>query len=119
MRNRPPKGRPGRGGVSPTASTLRRRRRRPGAGATLGHERIELGLVLGHAQTAKEVVKLALLLFEAPQRLLAVFVEGAISARTRRRLPPRSGLTAGMPTVHCTAFPTAHSSAPDDEGQGR
>src|SRR5215470_613395 len=78
-------GRPGDGpratANSQEASALRRRRCRwLGARATLSHERIELGLVLGHAQTAEEVVKLPLLLFEAPQRFLAVFVEGAIAA---------------------------------------
>ena len=45
------------------------------AAATLGHELVELGLVLGHAQSAEEVLKITLLLFEPAQCLGAIFIE--------------------------------------------
>ena len=43
--------------------------------AALGHELVELGLVLGHAQSAEEVLKITLLLFEPSQCLGAIFIE--------------------------------------------
>ena len=49
----------------------------------LRHELVELFLVLGVAQAIEEIAEFGLLLFEAPQRFHAVFVEGAIAARGR------------------------------------
>src|SRR5262245_20757849 len=107
-------------------SALRRRRmdvgRRVAARAPVGHELIELGLVLSHPQTGEEIAKLALLLFKTPQGFLAVFVEGALAARAHRRLPPRSctrcAIRSVLPTADAVMLPAAHSSTPDDEGQG-
>src|SRR5581483_3635499 len=55
--------------------------RRGGGAPTLGHELVELGLVLGVAQPLEEGLKLLGLLLEPPQRLLAILVEGAIAGR--------------------------------------
>ena len=66
------------------ASALRlgfRAGRTGAAAAAIGHELIELGLVLGVAQALQEFPELALLLFEPAQRLGAIFVERPISAR--------------------------------------
>src|SRR5579863_6705638 len=66
---------------------LRRRRRlawRTGLERTLaarGHELIELAAVLGEAQPLEELLELALLVFEPLQRLRAIVIEGAITAR--------------------------------------
>src|SRR5262249_39978612 len=65
-------------------SALRRRSLRRLAVATLGHELIELLLVLREAQPLEEVTEFALLLFEPAQRLAAIRVEGVIAARTGR-----------------------------------
>src|SRR5204862_6427729 len=82
------------------------------------HELVELLLVLRHSQTAQEVLKLALLLFEATQSFGPIIIEGLI-ARARRS-PPRSGsahfIHAAGPTAH---FPRTHPSAPDQKGQDR
>src|SRR6266536_2539817 len=60
---------------------------RPGrpavAAAALGHELVELGLVLGVAQALQELLELTLLLFEPPQGLGAIFVERPVAARAR------------------------------------
>jgi len=48
--------------------------------AMLRHEEIELFLVLGVAQPIEEFTKLLLLFLEPPQRLHAVFIEGAVAA---------------------------------------
>src|SRR5207248_8273966 len=53
------------------------------AGAMLRHEEIELFLVLGMTQPIEEFAKLLLLFLEPPQRLHAVFIEGAVAARRR------------------------------------
>ena len=53
-------------------------RRRGRARAVLGHELVELFLVLGVAQPIEEILEFGLLLFEALQGLDAVSVEGAI-----------------------------------------
>src|SRR5262245_54871789 len=95
-------GRPDRFAGRTPASALRRGRR-IGARASLRHELVELGLVLRRAQADEELLKLALLLFEAPQGLLAIVVEDLVAARSRRRLPPGSGL---VHAVHA-AIPTA------------
>jgi len=59
--------------------TLRRLRRDVVAATPVGHELVELGLVLGFAQTPQEVLELALLVFEPAQRLSAIFVERAVA----------------------------------------
>jgi hypothetical protein len=41
----------------------------------LGHELVEFGLVLGHAQAAEEVLEITLLLFEPAQRLGPILIE--------------------------------------------
>src|SRR5580693_8362668 len=64
-----------------SSGLLRRRRRRLRTVAPLGHELIELALVLGHTQALQEFTELPLLLLQSPQRLGAVFVESAIAAR--------------------------------------
>src|SRR5262245_36522227 len=48
--------------------------------ATLVHELVELGAVLGGAQAVEELLELALLLVEFAQGLLAIFVEGDVAA---------------------------------------
>src|SRR5271154_5013222 len=52
-----------------------------GAIPPLGHELIEFAAVPGEAQPRQEILELALLLFEALQRLLAIIVEGPVAAR--------------------------------------
>src|SRR6202453_2624404 len=52
-----------------------------GAIPPLGHELIEFGAVPGEAQPREEILELALLIFEALQRLLAIVVEGPVAAR--------------------------------------
>ncbi len=47
----------------------------------IGHELVELGLVLGFAQSRQEFLEFALLVFEPAQRLGAIFVEGAVAGR--------------------------------------
>src|SRR5690606_4245329 len=84
----------------------------------LGHELIELGLVLRVTQPLKEVEKFALLLLKPLQRLGAILVEGAIAAR---RAMPAGALAASplpalpVPPAAHAAMPTTHShaSAPD------
>src|SRR5690606_5707031 len=49
--------------------------------APLGHEGIELGLVLGEAKPLQERLELALLFFQSPQGVVAVFIEGRVAAR--------------------------------------
>src|SRR5436190_1257725 len=95
------------------ASALRGRRSgRAPMVAALGHELVELGLVLRHAQASQEFAELALLLFQALQGLGAIFVECPVAARTRRRLPPRPGSAHGVgacvPAAHAATFPATH-----------
>jgi hypothetical protein len=52
-----------------------------GTRAPLRHELIELGFVLRRPQANEKVLKFPLLLFEAVQGFLTIFVEGAIAAR--------------------------------------
>src|SRR5579862_6528747 len=72
----------------PSSSGLRRRVE---AAAAVGHELVEFRLVLRVTQALEKFEKLALLVFEPAQRLVAIFVERAVSAggRGRRaRAPP-------------------------------
>src|SRR5580704_9557530 len=56
-----------------------------GAIAPLGHELIELRAIPGEAQSGKEILELALLIFEPLQRLGAIVVEGAVAACRRTK----------------------------------
>src|SRR4051794_36995735 len=67
--------------MTSVASTLRLIVRRRRTGAVLGHEGVELFLVLGVAKAIEEVAEFDLLFFEPAQRVGAVFVEGAVAAR--------------------------------------
>ena len=62
-----------------------RRRRR--TIATLGHELVELGLVLGVPQAIEESLELALLFLETLQRLFAILIERAVAADTGSQDP--------------------------------
>src|SRR5690242_16824212 len=55
------------------------------AAAVLGHEGVELFLVLGVAQPGQEFLELALLFLEPAQRISPVFVESAVAARGRTK----------------------------------
>src|ERR1700730_12499704 len=102
--------------------------------AAFSHELVELGLVLGMPQAIEELAELALLLFESPQRLGAVLIEGMIATGARSTPPLATArahssahtihlllhtLHLAVPTVHTMVIPAAHSSAPNDEGQRR
>src|SRR5579885_1324531 len=121
--------RPHRLGGKPASSLVRRRLRR--MIAPLGHELVELGLVLGHAQAIEEVAELALLVLEPAQGLGAIFVEGPIAARGIMR-PRRAAahlrahpvhlalhaLHLVLPAVVAAVVITAsHASAPYREGE--
>src|SRR6185437_1898873 len=74
--------------------------------AALGHKLIELGFVLGEAQTIEELAEFALLFLKPPQRVGAIFVEGAVAARGRvtpRIAAPR--ITAFRIAAHFRAHP--------------
>src|SRR5262245_26505782 len=120
--------RPGGGGRLQDACerslAVRGGRRRRCSRTALGHERVELSLVLGNAEPFEEFAKLALLLFEPPQRLGPVFIERPIAARWR--LPPPVRGLAPVIVHHALAAspglassPTAHASTPYEIGQGR
>src|SRR3982074_562688 len=66
----------------------------------LGHELIELFLVLGVPQALQEFLKFGLLLLKAPQRFHAVFVEGAVAARGRAK-----AAEAEAAALHAIAHP--------------
>src|SRR5205807_8957147 len=51
------------------------------AAAAVGHELVELRLVLGLTQAVQKFEEIALLVFEATQGLAAVFVKGGVTAR--------------------------------------
>ena len=63
---------------------MRLRGLRLGPVAALGHELIELGLVLGEAQPVQELTELALLVFQPAQGLGAIFVEAGCRSRGPR-----------------------------------
>ena len=81
---------------------VRRRRTR----AVLRHELVELFLVLGVAQAVEEVAEFDLLFLEPAQRVGAVFVEGAVAARSAGRTESR-----GAPCGRASA-PSCPASAP-------
>src|SRR5262245_119183 len=92
----------------------------------LRHERVELFLVLGVAQAAQELLELLLFLLQTPQRLLAVFIEGAVAARWRAEaeaMPLHAVLHAlhlplhpfhlVRPAIAIVVAPATHFSAPE------
>src|ERR1700733_9280019 len=100
--------------------------RRLRAGAVVGHEEVELLLVLGMAQAVEEFAKLLLLVLKAPQRLHAAFVESAVAARRRPEGEAMALHTVAHPLhlvlhpLHLVApavlmIPAAHFSAPECE----
>src|SRR5437764_4693445 len=87
------------------------------AAAAVGHELIELGLVLGVAQPLQELLELALLLFEPTQRLGAILIERPIPARSAVAAagPAPRGAFGVLPPparVAVAVMPASHSSAP-------
>src|ERR1700722_5510333 len=92
---------------------LRRRRGWRSRGtAAIGHELVELGLVLGEAQAFEEAREVLLLLFQAAQGLGAVFVKRVVAAGRRLLLiaaaiaaagvPPAAPRRAGLPGIAVT-----------------
>src|ERR1700761_1316340 len=69
----------------------------------LGHELVELFLVLGVTQTIEEILELVLLVLEAPQRFHAVFVEGSVAAGGR--VEAAKTTEAKSAPLHATAHP--------------
>src|SRR5689334_20118408 len=108
----------------PRTSTWCRRRRR-GPIAPLGHELVELRLVLRHAQALQEFAEFALLFLEPLQRLGAIFVERAIAARSPTAMEAvhlgahavHLVLHAFLPLVVAASAPTAHLPAPDRDAK--
>src|SRR5947209_20513201 len=85
------------------------------AAGAFSHELIEIGLILGAAQTLQEGRELLLLLFKPVQRFGAVFIEGAIAARCGIAppapfMPPT--MAAVMPVAPTEVRAQAHFSAP-------
>src|SRR5262249_38983339 len=97
--------------------------------AMLGHEGVELFLVLGMAQAAEEFLELLLLLLQATQRLLTIFIEGAVAAGRRAKAEamalhavlhplhlPLHALDLVLPVILSAlpvmVAPATHSSAP-------
>ncbi len=70
----------------------------------LGHEQVKLFLVLGVTQPIQKFAKLLLLLFEPPQRLHAVFIEGPVAARWRTKWEARA-LHAVLHPLHLVLHP--------------
>src|SRR5215467_10232742 len=82
-------------------SALRRRwRRGRRTRAALGHELIELGLVAREAQPLEKLPELALLLFEALQRLSPILVESVVAARWRAAPAAAEALHLAAHAVH-------------------
>src|SRR5215472_741840 len=112
-----------RAGSSALRGLIVRRRR---AIAVLCHERVELFLVLGVPQAGEEFFELLLLLLEAPQRVGAIFVEGAVTAG-RRAEAEAGALHAVLHPLHLPLHPfhpvlpailvapASHASAPECE----
>src|SRR5580692_10857065 len=93
-------------------SSALRRRGRLRAVAPVGHELVELGLVLGHTQALEEFAKLALLVLETAQRLGAVVVEGAVAARSA---PATETLHLGAHAIHFVLHAAVSASAPANQ----
>src|ERR1700748_1193633 len=69
----------------------------------LRHELVELFLVTGVTQPFEEILKFPLLFLQAPQRLHAVFVEGAVGARGRAEA--REAAKRKAAALHTIAHP--------------
>src|SRR5205085_10546873 len=108
---------------------LRLARVRRGPVAPIGHELVELGLVLGKAQTIKELAEFALFFLKSAQRVRTVLIEGAIAARGC--VIPGAAAHPGSHPVHlalhalhlvlpvtivAAVISASHSSAPNCEG---
>src|SRR5205085_239660 len=121
-------------------SGLRLWRRRVVAAAAVGHELVELRLVLGLTQAVQKFEEIALLVFEATQGLAAVFVKSGVTARAlaawaaparsprrspgtpaaRRLLHPlHSFLHPPLPAIMPAVCPASHdATAPYQKSQG-
>src|SRR5262245_57400072 len=117
--SRPPRGRTASPEAEGQSSGLGRRGRPRGwSVAPLGHELVELGLVLGEAQPLQKLTELALLLLETLERLGAVLVERAVAARRRvaEAAEPAAEVLAhalhfALPVL-ASMTPTSHIPAP-------
>ena len=79
-----------------------------GTTAAVGHELVELGLVLGVAQALEELAELALLLLEPVQGFRAILVEGAVAARllpAPAAAPTRRALAAALGAIPAAGPP--------------
>src|SRR5207247_2027677 len=86
---------------------------RLGAGApaaALGHELIELGLILGVTQALQKFLELALLLLEPAQGLAAIFVDRPVPARPgiTAAVPAPRGALGVVPPAAAAIMPTSH-----------
>src|SRR3984893_17676901 len=110
--------------TGPGSSALRLIRG-PRLATALGHELVELDLVLGVPQAIEEFLELALLLFEPPERFVAVLIKGTVAARTlvAASAPPLGGclhaphplvhsVDAPLPAIAAAVCPACHSSTP-------
>jgi len=101
-----------------------------GAAGTVGHELVELSLVLCLAQPVEKRLELALLFFQAAQGLGAVFIKCSIAARRPiaasaptlgSRLHPLEAplhpLDPPLPTIRTGMCPARHSSTPYQESK--
>src|SRR5882724_8089367 len=99
--------------------------RGPRLATALGHELVELDLVLGVPQAIEECFELALLLFEPTEGFVAVLVKGTVAARTlvAASAPPLGGclhaphpllhsVQAPLPAIAAAVCPACHSSTP-------
>src|ERR1700751_4378401 len=91
------------------------------ATATLGHELVELGLVLGSTQAIQKFLEFALFILKSTQRLRSIFVESPISTRSpiNRATPPTCTLFRILPPGARASMPTSHALAPYQVGQDR
>src|SRR5580704_3342654 len=83
-----------------------------GSVPAIGHELVEFSLVLGHAQPLEKLSEFTLFFLEAPQRLAAIFVKGAIAAGPLRAPPIATAAHLTLPSGHAVMIPATHSSAP-------
>jgi hypothetical protein len=117
---------PHRSGAQISLGLAFRRRSRPGA--VLGHELVELLLVLGMTQTIEEIAEFGLLFLEPPQGLHAVFIEGAVAAGGRAETETTAFHVAAhalhlvlhplhfiLPTI--LMIPATHVRAPEGENE--
>src|SRR4029079_2846245 len=91
-----------------------------GVAAALGHELVELGLVLGLPQAGEEGLKFPFLFLEATQGLGAVVVERLVPARSRRMPPGAAHLVhVALPTRKSVIVEQVHAPAPDHKCESR